>query len=94
LGSKNGSKGSVEFVKNVLDCSLDKAGVFVDWVSQAVFVVGGIDLLDDGTLDLVASVKGHGWFSEGAMGLGDLCCRGLAEIQKDWEGGTNEWNSW
>jgi hypothetical protein len=93
LGS-NGSKCSVEFVENILDCSLDKAGVFVAWAGQAVFVEGGIDLLDDGALDLVASVEGHGLFSEGAIGLGDLCCRGLAEIRKDWEDGTNEWNSW
>jgi hypothetical protein len=73
---------------------LDEAGVFIDEVGKAAVVEGGVDLLDDGTLDLVASVEGVGLFGKEAMGLSDLRCRGVCEIRECWENGTNKWCSW
>jgi hypothetical protein len=64
LGS-NCSKGPVEIEECFWDCSLDEAGVFIDEVGEAVVVEGGVDLLDDGTLDLVASIEGVGLFGKG-----------------------------
>ena len=93
LGS-NCSKGPVEIGKYFRDCALDETGVFVDEVGEAVVVEGGIDLLNDGTLDLVASVEGVGLCCKEAMGLGDLCCRCEGQIWEDWEDGTNKWHSW
>jgi hypothetical protein len=55
----------VEIEECFWDCSLDEAGVFIDEVGEAVVVEGGVDLLDDGTLDLVASIEGVGLFGKG-----------------------------
>ena len=51
-------------------------------------------MLDDGTLDLFASIEGIGLCGKEAMGFGDLSLCGLAEIREDWKDGTNKWNSW
>ena len=50
-------------------------------------------MLDDGLLNLVASVEGIGLVGEEAMGFGDLRACGLAEIREDWKDGTNKWDS-
>ena len=47
-------------------------------------------MLDDGSLDLGASVEGIGLDGEEAMGFGDLSLCGLAEIREDWKDGTNK----
>jgi hypothetical protein len=54
-------------------CSLDEAGVFIDEVGKAVVVEGGVDLLDDGTVDLVASVEGVGLFGEERRWASAIC---------------------
>ena len=51
-------------------------------------------MLNDGSLDLVASVEGFGLDGEEAMGFGDLRASGLAEIREDWKDRRNKWNSW
>ena len=60
LGS-NGSKGAVEFCEDLRDRALEEACVVVDKVNQAVGVDGGVDLLNDPSFDVVASVEDC-WF--------------------------------
>jgi hypothetical protein len=81
----DGSEGAVELGSNLWDGALKEPSVLVDEVGEAVVVDGSVDLLDDHSLNEVASgEEGHAFGME-AMSFGDLRRHGVGEIWEHWE---------
>ncbi len=70
--------------------ALEEPCVVVDEVGEAVFIEGGVDLLDDGSLDEGTCIECDKIVFETSPGVFDLCSCGVQQIWQDGKDGAVE----
>jgi hypothetical protein len=70
--------------------ALEEPCVVIDEVGEAVFIEGGVDLLDDGSLDEVACIECDKIVFETSSGVFDLCSCGVRQIWQDGKDGARD----
>jgi hypothetical protein len=70
----DGSVGVKQILKDLRDRSFKQTGFAVDQIGKAVFINGGVDLLDDGSFNEVAGLENDDVVYVFLPGCRDLRC--------------------